>query len=373
MANILIVDDIVENLHVLQLILKSENHTVRAATNAALALQLVEKKRPDIIITDIKMPVMSGIELCQTLKSKDESKHIPIIFVSAQTDTDNIVQALEAGGVDYLTKPFRPAEIVARVSTQIKLIEAHNLRVGQELSHAINQMVVGVAHEINTPLGTSITAVTHLKSIIESLMSSYMHKTLSATQLEAKLKDASESITLSENNLMRVAEFVNLLKMISRAKGPRKLKNTNLESFIKNILTLSQELYHGLTFNLQLNIHQSDFNLDTELLALVFNNLIQDSFTHALQADKTQINIIITEKNNGFDIHYSDNGNGLQGLSIEQLLKPFYTSKRGNSGHVGLSAPMVASIISGPLNGKYQITSSKNGIEWVIELPHLNA
>ena len=373
MANILIVDDIVENLHVLQLILKSEDHTVRAATNAVLALQLVEKNRPDIIITDINMPVMSGIELCQTLKSKDEFKHIPIIFVSAQTDIDNIVQALEAGGVDYLTKPFRPAEIVARVSTQIKLVEAHNLRVGQELSLAINQMVIGVAHEINTPLGTSITAVTHLKSIIESLISSYKHKTLSAPQLEAKLKHASESIALSENNLMRVAEFVNLLKMISKAKGPRKLTNTNLESFIRSILVLSQELYHGLTFSLQLHINQSNFNLDTELLALVFNNLIQDSFTHALQASKTHICIVITQTNEGLNIRYSDNGKGLQGLSVEQLLKPFYTSKRGNSGHVGLSTPMVASIISGPLNGKYQITNSTDGIEWVIVLPHLNA
>lgn len=369
MADILIVDDIAENLQVLQLILKSGLHSIRAATSAKVALKLVKKKQPDLIITDIQMPIMTGIELCRILKKDDEFKYIPIIFVSAQTDTDNIVKALEAGGVDYLTKPFQPTEITARVNTQLKLIKAQTLRVNQELSQVMSQMVIGIAHEINTPLGTSITAVSLLLDVMNSVRDKLEQQTLSASQLELAITNSQQSLSLCQRNLNRVAEFVDLLNNISKAKGPLQATEKNIKTTINDIISVAKNHCKGLTIDITFDISKECFNLDIEMLSLILNNLIQDSYIHGQISEQAHICIVFTEKEKSLEIHYTDHGIGLQDISVEQYLKPFFTSKRGNNRHVGLSAPMVAYAVTGALNGHFKVNSSDNGIEWFIDIP----
>ncbi len=117
---ILIVDDVQGNLQILGNILSSKGHRSTPATSGRHALKIIEKRLPDLILLDIMMPEMDGFALCRQLKNRDDTKDIPVIFISALTDTSDKVKAFEAGGVDYITKPFQE-EMLARVQTHLNL------------------------------------------------------------------------------------------------------------------------------------------------------------------------------------------------------------------------------------------------------------
>ncbi|MCV6636310.1 adenylate/guanylate cyclase domain-containing protein [Candidatus Albibeggiatoa sp. nov. NOAA] len=117
---ILVVDDATENLDILVSLLQKD-YRVIAAKNGEKALDMVAKKVPDLILLDIMMPDMDGYEVCRQLKANQHSQDIPIIFLSALSETLDKVKAFELGGVDYITKPFQSAEVLARVETQLSL------------------------------------------------------------------------------------------------------------------------------------------------------------------------------------------------------------------------------------------------------------
>ncbi|MBQ4809935.1 histidine kinase [Pseudoalteromonas luteoviolacea] len=365
MANILIVDDVAENLQILQLILRNEGHKVYAAISAEVALTIVGEHLPDLIISDIKMPHMNGLEFCRALKKVENTAQIPIIFVSAQSETDNIVAALEVGGVDYITKPFKPAEVIARVNTQLKLIEAHKLAVRQHLSHVMNQMVVGVAHEINTPLGTAITAVTHFDGILHELRSAFDGQTLSAEQLSDGLDDSLESAGLCERSLVRVAKFVKMLKEIAQVERPSNPREIEARGFFESL----KERWQDEALQLEVRALTDTIIADDEVLSTVLDNLIANSLAHGKLAGSKPITIEIEKADQAIQIDYYDYGQGLQNLTVEELLKPFVTTKRGNAGHVGLSAAVTANLITNALHGSYQIFERGRGLEWVILIP----
>lgn len=121
---ILIVDDIPENLKLLGKILTGKNYHISIADSGKKALQVIEKKKPDLILLDIMMPDMNGFELCEKLKKTKKTKDIPIIFISALDDTKNKVKAFELGGVDYITKPFIKQVVLARIKTHLNMSKA---------------------------------------------------------------------------------------------------------------------------------------------------------------------------------------------------------------------------------------------------------
>ncbi len=122
-GTILIVDDSLNNLSLLERILSRKGYKVRLASSGQLALDSVNATQPDLILLDIMMPGMDGYEVCSRLKSSDRTRGIPIIFLSALVEVSNKVKAFNAGGVDYITKPFEPVEVVARVENQLRLRE----------------------------------------------------------------------------------------------------------------------------------------------------------------------------------------------------------------------------------------------------------
>jgi two-component system NarL family response regulator len=120
-GDILIVDDVPANLRLLSGMLVEEGYTVRMARNGELALLGVKTAPPDLILLDINMPDLDGYEVCQQLKADARTRDIPIIFISARDQLEDKVKALAVGGVDYITKPFHPKEVLARVETHLKL------------------------------------------------------------------------------------------------------------------------------------------------------------------------------------------------------------------------------------------------------------
>jgi DNA-binding response OmpR family regulator/DNA-binding CsgD family transcriptional regulator len=117
---VLIVDDVPDNLAVLHDALDESGYTVLVALDGETALQRAVQALPDIVLLDAMMPVMDGFEVARRLKSTPQTSHIPIIFMTGLTETEHLVAALDAGGVDYVTKPIKPKEVLARMSVHLQ-------------------------------------------------------------------------------------------------------------------------------------------------------------------------------------------------------------------------------------------------------------
>lgn len=139
-TQILVVDDTPANLKLLTEILTNHGYQVRPASNGRLALRSVAAMAPDLILLDITMPDMNGYEVCSELKANEYSRGIPVIFISALNDIADKVKGFEVGGIDYITKPFQAAEVLARVDTHLSLrhlqkrIEEQNIQLHQEIA-----------------------------------------------------------------------------------------------------------------------------------------------------------------------------------------------------------------------------------------------
>jgi DNA-binding response OmpR family regulator len=123
---ILVVEDTQASLRLLADLLTKHGYCVRPASDGGLALKSVAAKAPDLILLDVNMPGMDGYEVCRRLKADERSCRVPIIFISAFSETGQKVKGFDAGGVDYITKPFEPEEVLARVRTQLRLREAED-------------------------------------------------------------------------------------------------------------------------------------------------------------------------------------------------------------------------------------------------------
>jgi LytS/YehU family sensor histidine kinase len=137
-GEILIVDDDPANLDLLSGILTERKYEVRIANSGHRALAAIESSLPDLILLDINMPKMNGYEVCRHLKANPNCQHIPVIFISANDETIDKVQAFAAGGIDYLTKPIQEEEVVARIESQLKIAKLSQELQLQMLRYQLN-------------------------------------------------------------------------------------------------------------------------------------------------------------------------------------------------------------------------------------------
>ncbi len=158
--NILIVDDTVENLQVLGEMLRGEGYKVRPVPSGKLALAAAESDPPDLILLDIMMPEMDGYEVCRKLKQNETLARIPVIFLSALQETQDKIKAFNAGGLDYVTKPFQFEEVKARVSTHLAL---HRIQDEIErYNHHLESLVQEQVREISESQMATILALAKL-------------------------------------------------------------------------------------------------------------------------------------------------------------------------------------------------------------------
>ncbi|MCP4215902.1 MAG: response regulator [bacterium] len=173
---ILIVDDVPKNLQVLGNILREKQYKISVATNGRQALDMAAGLLPELILMDVMMPELDGFEACKLLKKSADTKDIPIIFLTAKTESEDIVKGFGLGAADYVTKPFNKAELLARVGIQLALARARENIVELEQKNAVLAMAVTASHEINQPL-------TVLQGNFEMLLNSMDAKSLTTKQL----------------------------------------------------------------------------------------------------------------------------------------------------------------------------------------------
>ncbi len=144
---IMVVDDTPNNLRLLAKILKNQGYKVRPVPNGKLALAAIKVSAPDLILLDINMPGINGYEVCSQLKGSENTREIPVIFLSAMHETIDKVKAFEVGGVDYITKPFQVEEVLVRVKTHLNLyllqrkMEETNNNLEAIVKHRTNELL----------------------------------------------------------------------------------------------------------------------------------------------------------------------------------------------------------------------------------------
>jgi len=130
---ILVVDDNQENLKVVSNFLKELDYKIALASDGESALHILETEKFDLILLDIMMPGMDGFEVCNKLKENADTKDIPVIFLTARNETDDIIRGFQMGGVDYITKPFRKEELLIRVKNHVKLKQIRDYLTKNEM------------------------------------------------------------------------------------------------------------------------------------------------------------------------------------------------------------------------------------------------
>ena len=144
---IMVVDDTPGNLMLLEYMLRESGYRVLTFPRGDLALKAAERNPPDLVLLDIDMPDMDGYQVCDRLKADPRLKNIPVLFLSAFSETSDKVKAFSAGGQDYVTKPFQPEEVMTRVRTHLQLsrlsreLEAHNTRLAALVEEKVRQLV----------------------------------------------------------------------------------------------------------------------------------------------------------------------------------------------------------------------------------------
>lgn len=330
---ILMVEDNEINVRIMQEILEKTGYQVDCATNGQDGLKCVEESKPDLILLDVMMPVMGGFEVCSKLKANAETTDIPIIFMTAATDTKSIVQGFELGAVDYIKKPVQPQEMLARIKTHLT-VRALQMGLNNEISNReelisdLTSFTHMMAHDLKNPisniLGFSEVLINDGKLLKEQTL---IETVQYIKQSGEKAYEIIDSLLLLANIRLKdvPSEPVNLQLLILEAKThfTHKFETENIE------FNYSGNWPWVLGYSLWIE----------EVLANLISNAIKYGGTPPhIELKYKQI------ENNFIKISVKDNGEGLHPEQIGKLFQPFVKLHSSRDGH-GLGLSIVKRII----------------------------
>ncbi len=332
--NILIVDDVPDNLKVLGNILKPDGYRIRSVLNGEIALQVTEKEKPDLILLDIMMPEMDGFEVCSRLKKNPSLNDVPIIFISSLNDTDDIVKALTSGGADYITKPFKPEEVKARVATHLNIYNQR--RELQQQKNELEQQKNELQQQRNVLQNQSkeLLELNATKdkffSIIAHDLRSPFNGFLGLTQIMAEelpsltmkeLQEIAVDMRISATNLFRLLE--NLLHWSSMQQGkiPFKPEVTKLIKVVDESVTMIRESAKNKSIDIIIDIpNDTTVFADSNMLQTVIRNLFSNAVKFTHKGGKITISAKAKDGKN-IEIAVKDSGIGMSPSLIENLFR----------------------------------------------------
>ena len=252
-GDILIVEDEIINIKYLTEILVKEGYQIRPAMDANIALRTIEAKIPDLILMDIKLPDISGIELVRKIKTQESTKNIPIIFISSIVETNLKVEALESGGVDYITKPFQTRELLERIKIQLKIS-----RMQLKLETQANDL----KKEIEIRKQFEVKSQQYNRIIEDSLNEIYLFKTDTLTFVQAnKAAQTNLEYTMEELLEMTPIDIKPDFTLESFEKKIEPLKNGKIKQLVfETIHKRKNKTLYNTEVHLQLiKINEEEF------------------------------------------------------------------------------------------------------------------
>ncbi len=298
-CRILIVDDIPKNIQVLGTILKKEKFQIAVATDGQQAINTALKVKPDIILLDVMMPVMDGIQACKKLKTLDETKHIPIIFLTAKNESEYVIEGFNAGAVDYVTKPFIGVELIARVKTHLELKFskdklAQSAEKYRNLSNDRNELLHILCHDLANPFISTISVLDILKLDPDNFSEELINE-----------------LDIISRNGMEIINLVRSIRSIDDGKQTFILKNINLDYAVELSLSILSRRIADKHIKINVDIDKS-FDVLAEEVSLT-NSIINNLLTNAIKfsEENDTIDIFAEKSEEIIKLHVKDYGIGI--------------------------------------------------------------
>ena len=312
-GNILVVDDTPANLRLLTGMLKDEGYRVRPAPSGRLALQAAAKDPPDLILLDINMPEMDGYEVCEKLKADETLAGIPVIFISALTETMDKVKAFQSGGVDYVTKPFQFEEVQARVEAHLNLFRLkkeveYQYQALKELEKLRDSLTHMIVHDLRSPL----------TGILSSLQLIQM---MAKDRLEAEeMEDVKRAVQATRVLVDMVSALLDVNRMES-GEMPLNLKDTDLGK----LAVAALETLGGLTKDRDVGFDEASdpvkASVDQDLMRRVMANLVGNAVKFTPAGGSVKLRVLA--RDGGFRGEVRDTGPGIPDAFREKIFEKF--------------------------------------------------
>jgi signal transduction histidine kinase len=356
-SRILVVDDISKNLQVIGTMLRNVGYEVMPAGTGAQALERVKVRVPDLVLLDLMMPEMDGLEVCRRLKADPTTQQIPIIFLTASNEMEQLVKGFEVGAVDYVTKPFNPPELLARVRTHLELKHARQRL--REMNDEKNEFMGIAAHDLRNPLSA-------IKGYAEMMIEDA--QALPHRELEVNGKRVLETAT-------RMAEMVqNLLdaNRIERGEMTVTLAPTELGAILSSVVENQRPRAAAKqqTIHLQQEAAPVSVLIDPTVMVQVLENLVSNAVKYSPPGKNIQVRLETTAE--GVRIAVQDEGPGVSAEDQKKLFGRFARlSAKPTAGEhsTGLGLSIVKKMVEA-MNGRVWCESELSyGAKFVVQFP----
>lgn len=384
---ILVVDDQPENIELLSAALK-KSYRIKFALNGENALRIVNAEtKPDLVLLDIMMPGMDGYEVCARLKANPDTQHIPVIFVTAMSEIEDEERGLEAGAVDYITKPISQPIVLARVKAHLALknaadlqrriqaeLQASNAQLAAalntlEIAHeellqseklaSLGALVAGVSHELNTPISNAVMVANTLQSQTTEFQRA-LENGITKTQLNNFVQETSGAADLIFRNLQRASELICSFKHVSADQTSSQRRRFDLGEVVSEIILTLRPSIKKTPFKVEYEVEKNiDLDSYPGPLCQVIANLVNNAVLHAFEG-RSAGTVLLQARKTGDDqveMQVSDNGCGIPAANLEKIFDPFFTTRLGRGGS-GLGLNIVKSIVTRILGGHISVSSS---------------
>jgi signal transduction histidine kinase len=345
---------------------------VLAAPDGVKGLELVQREQPSLVVTDLMMPGMDGLELTRRLRADPRTRHIPILMLTARGEVDDRVKGLETGVSAYLTKPFSPRELITAARQLVKAEEQTADLVLTRRMESVEMVAAGLAHEMNNPLNYAKNALNRVRLDAERAVAiaaqaaSRMLTDGERVDLERAGTRIQEMLGVAASGLLRIGKTVELLGRYGRAGFRRELVALDAWEAVRTVVNVVLPAT-GRAVEIEIHV-EGDGTL--ECVPEEFNQVLTNLVQNAIEAvpDGGRVEVTGRAEGDALVIAVKDDGPGIAPEVRARLFTPFFSTK-GEGAGMGLGLTIVRRVVTS-LGGTLTVTSTPGaGAEFKVRVP----